>query len=153
MCSSVASTRPGANGTSTSQPESLAAFSTAVQPPSTIRSASDTRFPLPFCAPSNSCWIRSSVASTVASSSGSLTSQAFCGARRIRAPLAPPRLSLPRKVDADAHAVFTSCAVESPESRIFPLSSAISSASTSSWSTGGTGSCQICGSAGTSGPR
>ena len=38
-----------------------------------------------------------------------MTSQSFCGARRMRAPLAPPRLSVPRNVDADAHAVETSC--------------------------------------------
>ncbi len=35
----------------------------------------------------------------------------------MRAPFAPPRLSEPRNVDADAHAVATSCAVPSPESR------------------------------------
>jgi hypothetical protein len=44
-------------------------------------------------------------ASTLASFFGSLTSQSFCGARRMRAPLAPPRLSEPRKVEADAQAV------------------------------------------------
>ena len=46
--------------------------------------------------------------STLASSAGSLTSQSFCGARRMRAPLAPPRLSEPRKVEAEAQAVLTS---------------------------------------------
>jgi hypothetical protein len=51
-----------------------------------------------------------------------LTSQSFCGARRMRAPLAPPRLSLPRNVDAEAHAVETNCDVDSPEARILPLS-------------------------------
>ena len=46
----------------------------------------------------------------------------------MRAPLAPPRLSLPRNVDADAHAVETSCETVRPESRIRRLSSATSSA-------------------------
>ena len=44
----------------------------------------------------------------------SLTAQSFCGARRMRAPFAPPRLSEPRKVDADAHAVDTSCETRQP---------------------------------------
>ena len=33
-----------------------------------------------------------------------MTSQSFCGARRMRAPFAPPRLSVPRKLAADAQA-------------------------------------------------
>ena len=37
-----------------------------------------------------------------------LTSQSFWGRRRMRAPFAPPRLSEPRKVDADADVVETS---------------------------------------------
>ncbi|MNZ91690.1 hypothetical protein D3C78_1106840 [compost metagenome] len=78
----------------------------AAQPPSTIRSASDTFLP-PDCALLKSFWIASSCARTLASSAGSLTAQLFCGARRIRAPLAPPRLSLPRNVTADAQAVVT----------------------------------------------
>ena len=49
--------------------------------------------------------------STFASCAGWLTSQSFCGARRMRAPFAPPRLSEPRNVDADAHAVETSCEI------------------------------------------
>jgi hypothetical protein len=71
----------------------------------------------------------------------------------MRAPLAPPRLSVPRNVDADAQAVETSCAIDTPEARMSRLSAAMSSAPISSWVTGGTGSCQICGSAGTSAPR
>jgi hypothetical protein len=35
----------------------------------------------------------------------------------MRAPFAPPRLSLPRKVDADAHAVLTR-EIDNPEARI-----------------------------------
>ena len=50
----------------------------------------------------------SRVFSTFASSGGLLTAQSFCGARRMRAPLAPPRLSVPRNDDADAQAVETS---------------------------------------------
>ena len=99
--------RPGANGTVTSCPAFFAACSTAAHPPRTIRSASETFFP-PDCEPLNSCWISSRVCSTLASSAGSLTSQSFCGARRMRAPLAPPRLSVPRNVAADAQAVETS---------------------------------------------
>ena len=63
----------------------------------------------------------SSVRSTEASSSGLLTSQPLCGSSRIRAPLAPPRLSLPRNVEADAHAVETSCDTVRPEARTSPL--------------------------------
>jgi hypothetical protein len=49
---------------------------------------------------------------------GWLTGQSFCGASRMRAPLAPPRLSEPRKVEAEAQAVLTSSDTESPEARI-----------------------------------
>jgi hypothetical protein len=95
----------------------------------------------------------SSVANTFARSGGLLTAQSFWGARRMRAPLAPPRLSVPRNVEADAHAVETSCEMERPEASILTFKSAMSFASTSSWVSGGTGSCHSCGSAGTSGPR
>src|SRR5207248_469838 len=84
-------------------PAFFAACSTAAHPPRTIRSASETLFP-PDCERLKSCWIRSRVCSTLASSAGSLTCHSFCGARRIRAPLAPPRLSVPRKLAGDAHA-------------------------------------------------
>ena len=118
--------RPGANGTVTSCPAFFAACSTAAHPPRTIRSASETFLP-PDCAPLKSCWICSRVRSTCASSAGLLTSQSFCGARRIRAPLAPPRLSVPRKLAADAQAVETSWEMDSPEARILPLRAAMSS--------------------------
>ena len=95
----------------------------------------------------------SRVRSTDASWSGLLTSQPLCGSSRIRAPLAPPRLSLPRNVEADAHAVETSCDTVRPEARISRLSAAMSSLQTSSCVTAGTGSCQISTSDGTSGPR
>jgi len=71
----------------------------------------------------------------------------------MRAPLAPPRLSEPRNVEADAQAVLTKSAVVKPDERIFSLRSAISFSSTSGWSTVGIGSCQIRSSSGTSGPR
>ena len=50
----------------------------------------------------------------------------------MRAPLAPPRLSVPRNVDADAQAVETSWEIDSPEARILPLRAAMSFASISS---------------------
>ena len=112
-------------GTFTSWPAFFAAASTAAQPPSTIRSASETFF-LPDCAPLNSFRIASSPASTLASSPGWLASQSFCGARRILAPLAPPRLSLPRNVAADAQAVVTSWETDRPDVRIFVFSAATS---------------------------
>ena len=68
--------------------------------------------------------------STFASSAGSLTSQSFCGARRMRAPLAPPRLSVPRKRGRRRPRGETSCEIDRPESRILPLSAATSASST-----------------------
>ncbi len=44
----------------------------------------------------------------------------------MRAPLAPPRLSPPRKVEAEAHAVVTSCGVERPEARTLAFRAAMS---------------------------
>ena len=44
----------------------------------------------------------------------------------MRPPFAPPRLSDPRKVDADAHAVETSWEIDSPDSRILAFRAAIS---------------------------
>ena len=40
------------------------------------------------------------------------------------------KLAEPRKVEADAHAVDTNCAIDSPEARISFLSAAMSAAST-----------------------
>ena len=62
-----------------------------------------------------------------------MAAQSFCGARRTRAPLAPPRLSEPRNEDAEAQAVETSSATESPEARTFAFSDAMSFSSTSGW--------------------
>ena len=71
------------------------------------------------------------VLSTFANWVGWFTSQSFCGARRMRAPFAPPRLSDPRNVDADAHAVETNSDTERPETRILRLREAMSFASIS----------------------
>jgi len=96
-----------------------------------MRSASETCL-FPDCELLNFCWMPSSVRSTVVSSAGLLTAQSFWGARRTRAPLAPPRLSVPRNVDAEAQAVETSWETESPEVRIVALRAAMSSAPISS---------------------
>ena len=118
--------RPGANGTVMSWPPSFAAFSTAAHPARTMRSASETFLP-PDWAALKACWIFSRAWSTFFSSAGSLTSQSFWGARRMRAPLAPPRLSVPRKEAADRQATETSWETDSPEARICFLSAATSS--------------------------
>jgi hypothetical protein len=68
-----------------------------------MRSASEIFLP-PDCAWLNSAWIFSGVETTVWSSAGSLTSQSFCGARRMRALFAPPRLSVDRNEAADRQA-------------------------------------------------
>jgi hypothetical protein len=57
----------------------------------------------------------------------------------MRAPLAPPRLSPPRKVEADAQAVVTSWEMESPEARILALRAAISCSSDEFMIDGGNG--------------
>ena len=66
----------------------------------------------------NANWTASSFCNTVASSAGLFTFQSFCGASRMRAPLAPPRLSEKRNVEADAQAVETSCDTDSPVATI-----------------------------------
>ena len=116
--------RPGLKGIFTSVPASFAAFSMAASPPRTIRSASETFFP-PDAA-LNSFWMASSFSSTFSNSAGWLTSQNFCGTRRTRAPFAPPRLSEPRKVDADAQAVETNWETDKPDARIFAFRAATS---------------------------
>ncbi|OQC04170.1 MAG: hypothetical protein BWX79_02546 [Alphaproteobacteria bacterium ADurb.Bin100] len=152
VCASVASVRPGVNGTSTTWPAAAAADSTPALPASTIRSASDTCLP-PVCAALNALRTPTSTARTRASCAGWFTAQSFCGARRMRAPLAPPRLSLPRKVEAEAQAVETSSGTLRPLASTFAFNRVMSPASISGWSTAGSGSCQTRSSAGTSGPR
>ena len=85
-----------------------------------------------FAGALKSFWIPSSVLRTFSRTRGWLTSQPFCGSRRMRPPFAPPRLSEPRKDAAAAHAVETSCEVERPEARIFALSAAMSASPMSS---------------------
>ena len=60
---------------------------------------------------------------------GSLTSQYFCGANCILAPLAPPRLSVPLNVDAEPHAAETNAPIPNPEFMIWDFKSEISEAS------------------------
>ena len=84
VISSVASPRPDVNGTVISTPPALAAASTAAVPANTIKSAMLTGLLRP-------AWMPSSMLNTLCRRAGSLPSQSFCGARRIRAPLAPPR--------------------------------------------------------------
>ena len=144
--------RPAVKGTFTPTPAAFAAFSTAALPPRTIRSASETFLP-PLALSLNAFWIASSFLSTFASSAGLFTSQSFCGLRRMRAPFAPPRLSEPRNVEADAHAVETSCDTDRPLARIFCFRAAMSLSLIRLRAAAGIGSCQISVSFGTSGPR
>ena len=58
--------------------------------------------------------------------------QSICGARRMRAPFAPPRLSVPRYDAADAQAVETSRKTDNPEAKTFALRSPISCSPTNS---------------------
>ena len=57
---------------------------------------------------------------------GLLTSQFFCGSNLILAPLDPPLLSEPRKVEADAQAVDTNSEIDNPDFNIFVLRTLIS---------------------------
>ena len=66
--------------------------------------------------------------------------------------MAPPRLSDPRKVEADAHAAATKAETETPLAKIFDFNALISDASINLCVTAGKGSCQIKISAGTSVP-
>ena len=59
--------------------------------------------------------ISSNPASTAFNRSGLLQSHERMGSSWMRAPLAPPRLSEPRKVDADAHAVKTRSSATRPD--------------------------------------
>ena len=69
----------------------------------------------------------------------------------MRAPLAPPRLSVPRNVEADDHAVRTNSDTVRPLAMIFDFNSAISAA-VGTLLAAGMGSCQISSSLGTSFP-
>ena len=71
----------------------------------------------------------------------------------MRAPFAPPRLSDPRKVDAEAQAVETNCETVSPEARTFAFRARDILIINQRMIHGGMGSCQSSSSFGTSGPR
>ena len=142
--------RPGVKRTFVLTPAFAAAFSTATVPPRTMRSASETFFE-DFLL--NAIWIFSRAARTFLSSLGLFASQFFCGSKRMRAPFAPPRLSVSRYVEADAQAVVTSSAMVRSLLRIFFLSSSISALPITFFGRAGTGSCQISSSAGTRSPR
>ena len=81
-----------------------------------------------------------------------MTSQFFCGSNLILAPFAPPLLSDPLKVDAEAQAVETNCDTERPDFAIFILRISISFF-LSLYLDFEIGSCQINSSFGTSGPK
>ncbi len=67
----------------------------------------------------------------------------------MRAPFAPPRLSPPRNVDADAQPRETNSPADNPNATIFAFASAILAADGIALAAGN-GSCQIKSSAGTS---
>ena len=116
----VASVRPGRTEPSP-RSASFAAFSTTAVPAGTIGSASETCLPP---APLKSCWIPSTRAQHGGQLGRLVHVPIFCGARQMRAPLAPPRLSVPRKLAANAHAVFTSWDTDRPDPSTFSLSEA-----------------------------
>ena len=103
----MASVLPALKGTTISCPAAFAAISTPTFPASTIKSAIDI-FMSEFCVASNSFFIDCSFDKTSSNCIGLFTSQNFCGDNLILAPLAPPLLSEPLKVEADDHAVLTS---------------------------------------------
>mmetsp|Transcript_16306 Transcript_16306/g.51030 ORF Transcript_16306/g.51030 Transcript_16306/m.51030 type:complete len:297 (+) Transcript_16306:214-1104(+) len=146
VCSAVASTRPPTKGTSTETPAAFAAASIATTPARTMTSASDTGL-------ADAARTSSSAASVFSSCDGSLTGHERCGSRRMRAPLAPPRLSVVRKVDADAHAVRTRSACGSPLAAMASLSAARSAPASGGAAAAGSGSIHSRSSLGTSSPR
>ncbi|MNC40187.1 hypothetical protein D3C75_888810 [compost metagenome] len=70
----------------------------------------------------------------------------------MRAPFAPPRLSPPRKVEAEAQPRETNSPADSPSATIFALASAMLAEDGIALAVGN-GSCQIKSSAGISGPK
>merc|ERR1712127_446255 len=94
----------------------------------------------------NSCLTPCRVGSTFAKSLGLFTSQSFCGDNWRRDPLAPPRLSVPRNVDAEAQAVATHWVTDKPDFKTLPFNSWISLSPINRCALAGTGSCQTCGS-------
>ena len=129
-------------------PTSFAAFSIPTFPPRTIKSAKETYFFLEI----NPFWIFSKTLIVLESWEGLFTFQSFCGASLILAPLAPPLLSEPLKVDADAHAVETKSEIDIFDLEIFVFKSLISFYLSLYFGLS-IGSCQINCSLGTSLPR
>ena len=125
-----ASVRPGENGTCTSSTSVFGRLLDGGTAGEDDEVGEGDLLPAVW-APLNSAWIPSRACSTVANSAGLLTSQSFCGESRMRAPLAPPRLSLSRNVDAEAHAVVTSWETDRPDARILLFRAATSCSSTS----------------------
>src|SRR5438093_572074 len=82
----------------------FAAFLIAAQLPRSIRSATEIFFLLD-CEALKSLWIALSICSTSTSCTNWLTSQSFCNTKQMRTPFAPPHLSEPQNIDADAQAV------------------------------------------------
>ena len=95
-------------------PDFFAAISIATFPAKTIRSAIDTF--LFFL--SKFFLIFSNTLITLSTFEILLICQSFCGCSLILAPLAPPRLSDPLKVEAEAHAVVTNCEMDNPDFKI-----------------------------------
>ena len=120
--------RPGEKGIFTVCPAFFAASSMAASPPRTMRSAREIFFPLlPLdCALLNSFWIASELRQNLRELGGLVHIPILLRGERMRAPLAPPRLSEPRNDAADAQAVVTSWEIVSPEARILALRAATS---------------------------
>ena len=117
------------NGTLIVTPPSFAAFSIAAAPASTIKSAIETCFP-PVADVLNSFWIVSNASNTLDNCAGLFAAQYFWGAKRILAPLAPPLLSDPRNVEAEAQAAETNSETVKPEASTFAFKASISDVST-----------------------
>ena len=92
----------------------MPAFSIETQPPITIKSSNETFFFLP----SNCFLIFSNTLITLSVFDALFTSQFFWGSSLNLAPFAPPLLSDPLKVDADAHAADTNSEILSPHFKI-----------------------------------
>ena len=117
-------------------------------PPSTIKSAIETD--LFFV--SKFFLIFSNPFITISTLEVLFISQSFCGDNLILAPFAPPLLSDPLNVEADAHAVDTNWDIERPDFNILSFKY-LTSLFFKLYFCLGIGSCQIKFSFGTSGPR
>ena len=102
--------------------------------------------------PSNCFLIFFKAEITLANLVGLFTFQFFCGSNIILAPLAPPLLSEPLKVEAEAHAVETNSETEMPVFNIFDFKMSMSFDFNLYFGLS-IGSCQINSSLGTSLPK